>query len=107
MDGQALEATARAAFGEFGNRDLQGPVRNMTATTTWPTATPGMETRFVDAEVYCRLLTSRRCLVRMDDHARGLRGVFDPMTCVHYVVEERKLVRSRPTNRLAGLSVRG
>ncbi len=78
----------------------------MTATTTCRTATSGMETRFVEADVYCRLVTSRRCLVRMDDHARGLRGVFDPTTGVCYVVEERKLVRSRPTNRLAGLSVR-
>jgi hypothetical protein len=66
-----------------------------------------METRFVDADFFCRLVTSRRCLERMDDHAQGLRGVFDPITCVHYVVEERKLVRSRRPNRLAGRSVRG
>ena len=65
-----------------------------------------METRFVEADVYCRLVTSRRCLVRMDDHARGLRGVFDPSTRVHYVVEERKLVRSRLPNRLA-TTIRG
>ena len=69
-------------------------------------ATPGMETRFVEADAYCRLVTSRRCLVRMDDHARGLRGVFDPNTCVHYVVEERKLLRSRLPNRPA-TTVRG
>ncbi len=71
----------------------------MSATTTCLLATPGMETRFVEADVYCRLVTSRRCLVRMDDHARGLRGVFDPNTCVQYVVEERKLFRSRLPNR--------
>jgi len=65
-----------------------------------------METRFVEADVYCRLVTSRRCLLRLDDHARGLRGVFDPNTCVHYVVEERKLVRSRLPNRSA-TTVRG
>ena len=72
----------------------------MSATMTCSTATPGTETRFVEADVYCRLITSRRCLVRMDDHARGLRGVFDPNTHVHYVVEERKLLRSRQPNRL-------
>jgi hypothetical protein len=65
-----------------------------------------METRFVEADVYCRLVTSRRCLVRMDDHARGLRGVFDPKTCVHFVVEERKLLCSRLPDRPATI-VRG
>jgi len=104
---RAASTPARTALGEFGNRDLKGPVRNMSTATTWPTAAPGMETRFVDADFFCRLVTSRRCLERMDDHAQGLRGVFDPITCVHYVVEERKLVRSRRPNRLAGRSVRG
>ena len=64
-------------------------------------ATPGMETRFVEADAYCRLVTSRRCLVRMDDLARGLRGVFDPIACVYYVIEERKLFRSRRRHRRA------
>lgn len=58
-----------------------------------------MEIRFVEADVYCRLVTSRRSLERLDDLERGLRGVFDPDTCVHYVVEERKLLRSRPLPR--------
>lgn len=59
-----------------------------------------METQFVEAEVYCRLVTSRRSLERMDDPGRGLRGVFDPNTGVHYVVEERKLLHSRPLGSL-------
>ena len=78
----------------------------MSATKTYRAATPGMETRFVEADVYCRLITSRRYLVRMDDHACGLRGVFDPSTRVHYVVEELKLVCSRLPNRPA-TTVRG
>jgi len=65
----------------------------MSIATTWPTATLGMETRYVDADAYCRLLTSRRFLERMDDHARGLRGVVDPVACVRYVVNERTLAR--------------
>lgn len=59
----------------------------------------GIETRFVDPEFYCCLLTSRRCLERMDDHAHGLRGVLDPVAQVCYVVEERKLGRSRLAKR--------
>ena len=78
----------------------------MSASTTHLLATPEMETQFVEADVYCRLVTSRRCLVRMDDHARGLRGVLDPTTHVHYVVEERKLLCCRPPERLA-TTVRG
>lgn len=66
----------------------------MSATTTLLSATPGMETRFVEADVYCRLITSRRRLLRMDDPARGLRGVFEPNTRIRYVVEERKLLYS-------------
>ena len=76
-------------------------MNDMSATETCLAATLGIETRFVEADVYCRLVTSRRCLVRMDDHARGLRGVFDPNTCVHFVVEERKLLRWRLPNRPA------
>ena len=83
----------------LGNRDQRERVTNMSLTTIWSTAASGMETRFVEADVYCRLVTSRRCLVRMDDLARGLRGVFDPNDGVHYVVEERKLLRSRPLPR--------
>ena len=58
-----------------------------------------METQFVEADVYCRLVTSRRFLERRDDLERGLRGVFDPDAGVLYVVEERKLLRSRPLPR--------
>jgi hypothetical protein len=36
----------------------------------------------------------------MDDPARGLRGVFDPNTRVHYVVEDRKLLCSSVHDRL-------
>lgn len=68
----------------------------MSANETYLSATPGMETQFVEADAYCRLVTSRRYLVRMDDHARGLRGLLDPDARVYYVVEERKLLYSRP-----------
>jgi len=73
----------------------------MSATQAGSAATTGMETRFVDAEVFCRLITARRCLERRDDHQRGLRGVFDPVKGVHYVVEERKLFRVRVSEQLA------
>ena len=78
----------------------------MSATETSLLATPGgetgfveLETRFVEVDVYCGLITSRCRLVRMDDPARGLRGVFDPDTRICYVVEERKLLRSPLRNR--------
>ena len=66
----------------------------MTVTTAWSMPTPGMETQFIEPDVYCRLVTSRLRLERMDDRARGLRGVYDPDERVHYVVEERKLLRA-------------
>ncbi len=72
----------------------------MSATTRSLLATPGMETRFVEVDVYCRLITSRCRLVRMDDPARGLRGVFDLDARIRYVVEERNLLRSPLPNRL-------
>jgi hypothetical protein len=37
----------------------------------------------------------------MDDPVQGLRGVFDPVKGVYYVVEERKLFRLQATARLA------
>jgi hypothetical protein len=54
----------------------------------------GTETRRVDAEAYCRLLTSRQRLERFDDHARGCRGLVDPETRIHYLIDERQLYAS-------------
>lgn len=76
-----------------------GAMLNMCPTIIQGPSVTGIETRFVDPEFYCRLLTSRRCLERMDDHARGLRGVLDPVAHVCYVVEERKLGRPQVSKR--------
>ncbi|MCA9202687.1 MAG: hypothetical protein R3C99_01105 [Pirellulaceae bacterium] len=47
--------------------------------------------RFVAAEVFCDLAVSARQLERMDDHAAGLRGLFDPATGEHYLTEDVEL----------------
>lgn len=86
---------------ENSETNVQGPVKMMSATRACSAATAGTETKFVEADAYCRLLTSRRCLERMDDPVQGLRGVFDPVKGVYYVVEERKLFRLQVTARLA------
>jgi hypothetical protein len=52
-----------------------------------------METESIAADVYCELLTSRRTLLRSDDRARGIRGLWDPESGVRYVVEESRLLR--------------
>jgi hypothetical protein len=60
-----------------------------------PLVTTGTETRFVEADAYCRLITSRRSLVRSDDAARGLRGLLDPARGVWYVIDEQRLIRGQ------------
>jgi hypothetical protein len=55
-----------------------------------------MEIRVVEADAYCRLVTSRRLLLRSDDHAQGIRGLYDPASGVRYVVEEWKLLKYMP-----------
>jgi hypothetical protein len=51
-----------------------------------------METESIAAEVYCELLTSRRELLRSDDDALGIRGLWDPKSGIRYVVEDSKLL---------------
>jgi hypothetical protein len=51
----------------------------------------GRETRSVEPEVYCQLITSRRQLIRDDDLERGERGLYDPESRIRFVVEEDRL----------------
>ena len=44
----------------------------------------------VDLGEYCRLVTSRRRLWRLDDPANGLRGLYDPRTRIRYVIDDRE-----------------
>jgi hypothetical protein len=52
-----------------------------------------METESIAADVYCELVTSRRTLLRSDDGALGIRGLWDPEAGIRYVVEDSKLLR--------------
>jgi hypothetical protein len=75
-----------------------------TATQTLAGGAVEQETKFVEPEVYFRLITSRRTLVRLDDPAHGVVGLFDPESQVRFVVEERRLWsrRHRPAASVAG-----
>jgi len=45
----------------------------------------------IDADEFCRLAISARKLVRVDDPARGVRGLHDLETGERFFVEERVL----------------
>lgn len=51
----------------------------------------GDEEEFVDPERFCELLCSNRKLVRADDGARNLRGLFDRVLKKYFYVEESAL----------------
>jgi hypothetical protein len=55
-----------------------------------------METKLIEADIYCQLATSRRTLLRSDDDAQGIRGLYDPESGVRYVCEEWKLLNYVP-----------
>lgn len=46
--------------------------------------------RFVDWSEFSNLLTGYKRLVRADDNARGLRGLFDLDSKVLYMIEQEK-----------------
>lgn len=49
------------------------------------------EIRLVEADEFCRMLTSNRQLVRVDQPEAMLRGLFDPEQGLQFMVEEEKL----------------
>jgi hypothetical protein len=49
------------------------------------------EIRLVEVEEFCRLLTSNRQLVRLDQPQAMLRGLYDPEQGLQFMVEEEKL----------------
>lgn len=53
------------------------------------------ETRLVEAEEFCRMMTSNRRLVRVDQPAAMLRGLYDPEQGLQFIVEEEKLRNHR------------
>ncbi|MCE9546807.1 MAG: hypothetical protein K8T25_15110 [Planctomycetia bacterium] len=47
--------------------------------------------RYIEPEEFYRLAISSRLLVRCDDRAAGLRGLWDPTERVWYIIEEDRL----------------
>lgn len=58
-----------------------------------PTASEGNATRyqFVEPEEFVRLAVSRDVLVRSDDPIQGVRGLYDPVTGITFVVEQDRV----------------
>lgn len=53
------------------------------------------ETRLVEADEFCRMLTSNRRLVRFDQPEAMLRGLYDVEQGLRFIVEEEKLSNLR------------
>ena len=53
------------------------------------------EIRLVEADEFCRLLTSNRQLVRVDQPEAMLRGLYDLEQGLRFIVEEEKLSNMR------------
>ena len=53
------------------------------------------ETRLVEAEEFCRMMTSNRQLVRVDRPEAMLRGLYDPEQGLQFIVEDEKLRNHR------------
>ncbi len=53
--------------------------------------------RFVEPSEFCRLLNSRRRMVRCDELSVGVRGVLDTETGVRFLVETERLF-ARPVS---------
>jgi hypothetical protein len=52
--------------------------------------------RFVEPHEFYRLAVSKRKLIRCDESAANVRGLFDPAEGVTFVVEEEKLLNYDP-----------
>lgn len=46
---------------------------------------------FVDRDEYCELAISNQSLIRWDDPANCIRGLFDPATGIRYAIAEGNL----------------
>ena len=46
---------------------------------------------------FCRLLIATRKLLRCDDAAKGIRGVYDPETGDHFIIDEDVLFEPMPS----------
>jgi hypothetical protein len=53
------------------------------------------ETRLIEADEFCRMLTSNRRLVRFDQPEAMLRGLYDLEQGLRFIVEEEKLSNVR------------
>ena len=51
----------------------------------------GSVSRFVDSNEFCRLLLGFKKLVRADNPAQGLRGLFDEESNILYLIEQDQL----------------
>jgi len=53
------------------------------------------ETRLIEADEFCKMLTSNRRLVRVDQPEALLRGLYDVEQGLSFIVEEEKLSNLR------------
>ena len=53
------------------------------------------ETRLIEADEFCKMLTSNRRLVRVDQPEAMLRGLYDLEQGLRFIVEEEKLSNVR------------
>jgi hypothetical protein len=55
------------------------------------TLTPQGNSRHVDRDEFCMLLTCRRKLIRANDRRAGVWGLLDPLTGERFLIEEERL----------------
>jgi len=49
------------------------------------------QSRHVERDEFCMLLTSRRKLVRANDRSAGIWGLVDPQTGERFLIDEKRL----------------
>lgn len=59
-----------------------------------PREAASVDCRMIDREEYCRMAISNQTLVRWDDAANSMRGLFDPHTGIRYAIAEGNLFQT-------------